>query len=132
MRDRWALRWHGPLTQRSVSPRPQLVEDAQYLQRTPCEACISEGLMHRAMLSFTSSEPVEERAGADAARYFPLCSASHTRFGVAGMSMWRKPVLAWSASTMALITAGGEPTAPASLAPLTPSGVSLHGTVSAG
>src|SRR5262249_51449774 len=56
-------------------------------------------------------------------------SVSHTRRGVAGMSMWRNPTRRWRASTIALMTAGGAPTAPASPAPLTPSGLAVEGTL---
>src|SRR5580704_8815801 len=59
----------------------------------------------------------------------PALSTSHTRRGVAGMSMWRAPVRRLSASTMALMTAGGAPTAPASPEPLTPSGLEVVGTL---
>src|SRR6478672_8850447 len=41
-------------------------------------------------------------------------SISHRRLGVAGISMWRNPTRQWRASTIALMTAGGAPTAPAS------------------
>ena len=54
---------------------------------------------------------------------------SHTRAGVAGISMWRTPTRRASASMIAFITAGGAPTAPASPAPLTPSGLALVGTL---
>ena len=46
--------------------------------------------------------------------------ARHTLSGVAGMEMSSTPS-SDSASTMALITAGGEPMAPISPQPLTPS-----------
>ena len=50
------------------------------------------------------------------------------RDGVAGMSIW---VTLWppdcSASTTALITAGGDPMAPASPQPFTPSGLWVQG-----
>ena len=58
----------------------------------------------------------------------PLRSC-HTRCGVTGMSMWRSPVRDCSALTIALITAGGAPTLPASPAPLTPSGFAVEGTL---
>ena len=48
--------------------------------------------------------------------------ACHTALGVAGMSMWLTPS-GRSASSMALITAGGAPIAPASPQPFTPSGL---------
>ena len=51
-----------------------------------------------------------------------VCSACHTRSGVAGMSIWVTPT-GESASMIALMTAGGLPTAPASPAPFTPSGI---------
>src|SRR3546814_16460322 len=69
--------------------------------------------------------PVYSAASADA----PL-SRSHTFCGVAGMSTWVMPAGS-SASASAFIVAGAEPTAPASPAPLTPSGLVLHGTRSA-
>jgi hypothetical protein len=56
-------------------------------------------------------------------------SISHTRRGVAGISMWRNPTRRWRASTIALMTAGGAPTAPASPAPFTPSGLAVEGTL---
>ena len=52
--------------------------------------------------------------------------ACQTRAGVAGMSMCVMP-RPDKASTTALITAAVEPTAPASPAPLTPSGLVVHG-----
>ena len=52
----------------------------------------------------------------------------HTRSGVAGISRWGTRSVRHSASTMAFITAGHEPMAPASPAPLTPSGLcNKHG-----
>src|ERR1700733_1713217 len=48
-------------------------------------------------------------------------------FGVAGISMWPMPS-GRSASSIALITAGGAPVAPASPAPLIPSGLVVDGT----
>ena len=56
-------------------------------------------------------------------------SISHTRRSVAGISMWRNLTRRWSASMIALMTAGGAPTAPASPAPLTPSGLAVEGTL---
>src|SRR5262249_55990913 len=50
-----------------------------------------------------------------------------TTSGVAGMSICAMPSSA-SASTIALISAGGEPIAPASPAPFTPKGLVRHGT----
>jgi hypothetical protein len=52
--------------------------------------------------------------------------ASQTRAGVAGMSMSLTPN-GRSASSTALMTAGGEPMAPASPQPLAPSGLWLQG-----
>src|SRR5947207_3429690 len=43
--------------------------------------------------------------------------------------MRRNPTRRWRASTIALMTAGGAPTAPASPAPLTPSGLAVEGTL---
>src|SRR5262249_54721767 len=68
----------------------------------------------------------KQRAPYEAAAPLRAC---HTRYGVAGMSMWRMPALRWSASTTALIAADGAPIAPASPAPLMPSGLGLHGTL---
>src|SRR5690348_17151275 len=53
---------------------------------------------------------------------FDSASAFHTASGVAGMSICVTPSSA-SASTSAFMTAGGEPTAPASPAPFTPIGL---------
>ena len=62
-----------------------------------------------------------------------LCGASwracHTRCGVAGMRMLRTPT-GHSASMIAFITVGVEPTVPDSPTPLAPSGLVLAGTVS--
>src|SRR6516165_3718239 len=60
---------------------------------------------------------------------FALLIVSHTRAGVAGMSMRSTPS-GCSASMMALITVGGAPMVPDSPMPLTPSGLVLHGTSS--
>src|SRR5262249_15189332 len=54
---------------------------------------------------------------------------SHTRAGVAGMSMRSTPS-GLSASMIALITVGGAPMVPDSPMPLTPSGLVLQGTSS--
>ncbi len=56
-----------------------------------------------------------------------MAIAFHTVSGVAGMSMSVTPTPE-SASTSAFISAGGEPTAPASPAPFTPSGLVSQGT----
>src|SRR5206468_8279593 len=71
------------------------------------------------------------RSGSAQATYLSALpgSASHTRRGTAGMSTPRASPFAFSASTTALITAGGAPTAPASPAPLMPSGFAVHGTL---
>src|SRR5208282_3960044 len=53
--------------------------------------------------------------------------AAQTRFGVAGMSMRSTPS-GFNASRTAPMTAGGAPVAPASPAPLTPSGLVFAGT----
>ena len=50
------------------------------------------------------------------------CIARHTRSGVAGIGTSRTPK-SRSASTTALITAGGAPVVPPSPPPLTPSGL---------
>src|SRR5215475_2031906 len=55
-------------------------------------------------------------------------NASHTRLGVAGISTCLTP-FSCRASMIALITAGGAPTAPASPAPFTPSGLGLQGVL---
>ena len=60
---------------------------------------------------------------------FANAIARHTRSGVAGMSICVTPS-PLSASMIALITAGGLPTAPASPAPFTPSGLDAQGTSS--
>src|SRR6185295_16359271 len=52
--------------------------------------------------------------------------ARQTRYGVAGMSMWRMPY-SESASMMALTSEGSEPAQPASPQPLTPSGLVVAG-----
>src|SRR3546814_20639624 len=52
--------------------------------------------------------------------------ARQTTCGVAGIAMSRTPSGA-SASSIALITAGGDPIAPASPQPLTPRGLVVHG-----
>ena len=76
---------------------------------------------------------MKERVGSSDARYSAAigCRCSwirrQTACGVAGMSTWRTPRSA-SASMIALITAAGEATEPASPQPLTPSGLFLHGT----
>jgi predicted GNAT family acetyltransferase len=63
-----------------------------------------------------------------AMRYAALAKAiaRHTRSGVAGISISVTPS-ALNASMIALITAGGLPTAPASPAPFTPRGFEAHG-----
>src|SRR3546814_20025771 len=53
--------------------------------------------------------------------------ARQTTCGVAGIAMSRTPSGA-SASSIALITAGGAPIAPPSPQPLTPGGLVVHGT----
>src|SRR5438067_8709888 len=60
---------------------------------------------------------------------FELDSVEHLPYpgGVAGISMWRNSTRRWRASRMALMTAGGAPTAPASPAPLTPAGLAVEG-----
>jgi hypothetical protein len=68
-------------------------------------------------------------ADGDGGLGFKFLRTSHTRRGVAGISMWRNPKRRWRASTIALMTAGGAPTAPASPAPLTPSGLAVEGTL---
>src|SRR5450755_38684 len=55
-----------------------------------------------------------------------LCSACHTRCGVAGMSRYFTPDPA-SASCTAFMSAAGAPIAPASPQPLAPSGLCVHG-----
>src|SRR5690606_12695065 len=58
-------------------------------------------------------------------RYSPVsqCNAAQTFCGVAGIVSWLLPI----ASVMALMTAGGEPMAPASPHPLMPSGLPGQG-----
>ena len=51
------------------------------------------------------------------------CAAFHTLYGDAGIGTSLTP----SALQIALISAGGEPIAPASPQPLTPSGLCVHG-----
>ena len=58
--------------------------------------------------------------------YFAAWMAAHTRLGEAGMSNSFTP-RSLSASSTALITAGGEPMAPASPQPLVPRGLWVHG-----
>src|SRR6187551_759631 len=73
-----------------------------------------------------------ERGDADQARaaappfFFARWMVSHTRSGVAGMSIASTPSGA-SASITALMTAGGAPIVPDSPMPLTPSGLVLQG-----
>src|SRR6476620_875123 len=55
--------------------------------------------------------------------------AIHTLSGVAGISMWSMPYSRHRPSTIALTTAGQDPIAPASPAPLTPSGLVTQGTL---
>ena len=63
----------------------------------------------------------------DANRQLPRCSAVQTRCGVIGRSRWSMPRAA-SASSTAFIADGSEPATPDSPAPLTPSGLVVHGT----
>src|SRR5262245_36682726 len=72
---------------------------------------------------------LSSRGHAGTPSYCVLLSISHTRDGVAGISMWHNSTRRWRASTIALMTAGGAPTAPASPAPLTPSGLAIEGTL---
>ena len=64
--------------------------------------------------------------GSLAALPLPFCIASQTRLDEAGMSKSFTPSGA-SASSTALMTAGGEPIAPASPQPLVPSGLWVQG-----
>src|SRR6202035_1241673 len=69
------------------------------------------------------------RAGYALAALLAFSIASHTRDGVAGMSIAVTPS-GTSASISALITVGGAPMVPDSPMPLTPSGLVRHGTSS--
>ena len=68
------------------------------------------------------------RGAARAPAPVQLLSAVQTLFGLSGMSIWVTSLpAACSASTTALTTAGGEPIAPASPQPFTPSGLWVQG-----
>src|SRR5215470_11950584 len=73
--------------------------------------------------------PVQPVAPAFAPFPFAARIVSHTRSGVAGISIVSTPS-GDSASITALITVGGAPIVPDSPMPLTPSGLVLHGTSS--
>src|SRR5215831_7068853 len=77
----------------------------------------------------TRSRIRDQQDGQETPVFRAFSMACQMRWGVAGMSIWRMRWLRQSASTMALSTAGQEPMAPASPAPLTPSGLVLQGTL---
>jgi hypothetical protein len=56
---------------------------------------------------------------------FAFCIDCHTLLGVAGIDMSLTPI-SERASTIALITAGGDPIAPTSPTPLTPKVLCVH------
>src|SRR5262245_9641899 len=130
----------GHLRQPLGQPFPAIVtgglpeDTADRLGADCCRTDVDVGAHGHVLSWVTFSGPRLTVAGGRVrppARYDPAagtwCRRSQIRTGVAGMSMWSTP-RAWSASRIALITAGGAPTDPASPTPLTPSGFVLHGT----